>query len=257
MTIKLTLFAVGVTLLSGSLIYLLLQKLSARIQFKRKSVFRNVKRTFSKRQPLHDWFPAIGAFAGILSALLLMWGGDISWHIVNFVMWVGIVLGLLAKAITKKENRYGILRDASTFFKAVEVRLKAGYNIPHTLRMAAALAPSMQPAVNKALQRWSFDPHQALETLRQELKMPEAETLCYVLKRAYEAGGESVAHVLGQGARNIDSKLMGMEEKSFAVGKMRMLFWRVLPTLTIFGIFALNFAYYAQTTLFQAIQNIK
>ncbi len=251
------LFTAGIVLLSGPLIYLLLNKLNARIQ--RKGIFKNMRKTFSKskRQPLHDWFPAIGGLIGFVSALLLMWGDVINWFTVNLVMWVGIALGLLAKAITKKENRYGILRDTSTFFKAVEVRLRAGYNIPHTLRMAAALAPSMQPAVNKALQRWSFDPHQALDILRQELKIPEAETLCYVLKRAYEAGGESVAHVLGQGARNIDSKLAGMEEKSFAMGKMRMLFWRVLPTLAIFGIFALNFAYYAQNILFDAVEKLQ
>jgi len=256
--LSLIILAIGTVLLATCLVFLLLQRISnikLKVTVHLKEKLRNDLR---RKRTVYDWLPVYGALAGIISALLLMWGSpSINLMAVQVIAWMGILIGYMTQKILKKENRRNALHEASVFFKALGIRLSVGYNIPYSLRVAAALTPSLRPPVQRCLQRWSFDPRQALEGLRKEINIPEAETLCYVLLRAYESGGESVAHVLSQGARNIDYKLAGMEEKSFAVGKMRLLLWRVLPFMSIFGLFAGNFAYYAQNVLFEAIGNIK
>ncbi|MTI82362.1 MAG: hypothetical protein FH756_00370 [Firmicutes bacterium] len=254
--ISLIILITGIVILTTVIIYSLLQHVSKT----RPAILNRIKKIRRKpkrRQGFYDWLPVIGALTGIASSIMLMWGSTTNMVAMQVTMFVGIAIGYMAKTLLRKENRYRSLREASTFFKAVGVRLKAGYNVPYTLRMAVTLTPSLRPPVQRCLQRWSFDPRTALEDLREEINIPEAETLSYVLLRAYESGGENVAHVLNQGARNIDYKLASMEEKSFAVGKMRILLWRVLPAMSIFGLFAGNFAYYAQNVLFDAISNIK
>ncbi|MBO8128257.1 MAG: hypothetical protein H0Z39_03535 [Peptococcaceae bacterium] len=246
---------------SGVAAHFLIAKGSAVIQ-NWKGFVRQLAR---KRQPLRDWFPFLGAVGGIAAAFLLSVGQPVSTGmrqpidggtLLTLVV-VGAVLGFGAKKTFTRETRFKKLREASVFYKAVEVRLRAGYTVPHTLQMAASLSPTLRPAVEKCLRQWGFSPRKALEQLRTDLDIPEAETLAYVLIRAYEAGGDKIAHVLGQGARNLDAKMIAAEEKSFAKGRMGYLLYRLLPALGVFGIFAGSLAYHAQKTISSYINFFK
>lgn len=247
------LFIIGIALAASTAAYMLLCKVQG-CRYSFKPALERVRRSRRQYKP-KDWYPVMGAFGGMLASLLVM-GGSINWTVFQFMTLSGIAMGYTAKTFISKETHYSTLRDASSFFKAVAARLKVGYKVPYSMQMAVIHTPSLEPAVNKCLQQWSFGPKQAIETLRKELNVPEVETLCHVLLRAHEAGGEKVAHVLEQGARNIDNKLISMEEKSFAVGKMRYLLFRMLPGASIFGIIAGSLGYHFQTMINQSITNI-
>ena len=253
------LFVAGVAVIFTILAYMLIIKL-IKIKGKIKPVLANFKKVRDKKNTFHDWLPTIGALAGLGSAMMLVVGTPDSGGVratMASTMFMGMIVGYTAKFFLRKEGAYSQLQQTSSFFKALSVRLEKGYNIPYSLKVAVIHAPMFQPAVYRCIQRWSYNPSEALDKLAREMNVPEAKTLFYVLKRAYEAGGESVANVLKIGAKNIDSKLAQMEEKSFAAGKMRYLLYRMLPALTIFGIIAGSMGYTFQARLGESINFIK
>lgn len=197
-------------------------------------------------------FPVAGALAGAVAGLLL----GTNPRVVVVTMWIGLAAGYFARRVTRTTDRFVRLREAARLFKGIGNRLQNGYSPRYALQVSAAATPALRHAVARCLQHWPFDEEQAIEELRRRMGVPEADTLCQVMKRAHQAGGEKVADVLIQGARNLEHKLEALEEKAFITGQMRYLFYRLLPALSIAVLVAGSFAYHVHVTLRQAVEKL-
>lgn len=254
--LPLLLTILGAALVCGCIAYAVIVAASQLNQKLKAHRLRGCTAIRMRQAPLsQQMYPVGGALFGLAAGLMLSWPP--SPKAILFLMWIGMAVGYAVRRVARTTRDDLKMRDAAVLFKALSVRLAAGYNLNHALRLAAALTPHLRRAVNRCLHQWHWGPEKALAGLAEDIGISEVGTLCQVLIRAEKGGVENVPEVLYQGARNLDAKLAALQERSLAKGQMRYLLYRFVPAVAIAFLIFGSLAYHLNVVLKDSLQAVK
>lgn len=199
---------------------------------------RKVKVKTKAARPERDKRETAAVLAGTAGALLLGWGSK---PLVLAVMAaLGGALGLAAvRAMRKLREGYeraSAVREITVLFEAVELYLRAGYNLPQALRAASLLTPRLRPAVARCVACWPQGARYAFDALRRELGMLEAEVLISLLSQVEKVGLKDLEGVIQREAHNLERLRQLAEEVNIAKRPLYFTLYRALPLAAAVGI---------------------
>lgn len=173
----------------------------------------------------------------------------------KYLFW-GLLLGLLLVKFVGdmkiKALRTKKLKEVSTLFEAVELYTKAGYTVYQALRSARLLTHIIRPNLDKCLEYWSSSPQKALETLQQELNLPESEILILLLTHMEVVGAKEMQGIIKREANNINRVEKMKNQISISNRPLILMVYRLLPLVSILGIAVGSLLYRTYTVLSQA-----
>ncbi len=176
--------------------------------------------------------------AGMAGMLLLGWGSK-PWVAASLATLGGAAgLGLTRMMAKLKEgsDRAAAIRELTMLFEAVELYMRAGYALPQALRAAALLTPRLRRAVGECLACWPSGPRRALEVLRQNLNIPEAEILVSLLGQVDRVGLKNLEGVMQREAYNLERLRQLATEINIAKRPLYFTLYRALPLAAAVGI---------------------
>lgn len=199
---------------------------------------RKVRVKTRTARPERDKRETAAVLTGMAGMLLLAWGSRPL--VLMIASTVGGALGLAAVRMLKKlregHERASAVRELTVLFEAVELYLRAGYNLPQALRAASLLTPRLRPAVTRCLTCWPQGASYALEVLRRELGMLEAEILVSLLSQVEKVGLKDLEGVIQREAHNLERLRQLAEEVNIAKRPLYFTMYRALPLAAAVGI---------------------
>lgn len=176
--------------------------------------------------------------AGMVGMVLLGWGTRS--QVLVILAFTGMVVGFAASRMLFKlkegSERASVIRELTVFFEAVELYLRAGYNLPQAMRAAALLTPRMRRAVSSCLACWPAGSRRALEVLRQSLGVPEAEILVSLLGQVDRVGLKNLEGVMHREAYNLERLRQLAMEVNIAKRPLYFTLYRALPLAAAVGL---------------------
>lgn len=165
---------------------------------------------------------------------------------------VGLIILSVLNNLKKEVDRGAKLREISTLFEAIELYVKANYSLVQALRSASILTPGIKPYIDKCLDVWPTNPRLALEGLRKDLDVPEAEILISLLIHMEKLGTKDMEGILGREAYNIERLRKMKTEIKIANRPLLLMFYRILPLFSVLGIIIGSLLYRALSVMTDA-----
>lgn len=176
--------------------------------------------------------------AGMAGMLFLGWGARLP--VLAVLVTLGGAGGLVLIRMTFKlkegSNRAAAIRELTVLFEAVELYMRAGYALPQAMRAAALLTPRLRRAVGECLACWPSGPRRALEVLRKNLNIPEAEILVSLLGQVDRVGLKNLEGVMQREAYNLERLRQLAAEVNIAKRPLYFTLYRALPLAAAVGI---------------------
>jgi hypothetical protein len=179
-----------------------------------------------------------GALIGAFIMALLAWN-------TRWVTTATVVGGLAGYAVVrlflKMRSEAGVQakrREITLFFEAVEMYLRARLSMPYALSSAKLVAPSLAKAVNTCLGLWPSGSTRALEALRNEINLPEADIVVSLLIQIDRVGVDSLQGVIQREAQNLERLREAAARTRIITSPVYFVVYRLLPLLSVFGMFA-------------------
>ncbi|RJX20177.1 MAG: hypothetical protein C4575_07105 [Desulforudis sp.] len=188
-----------------------------------------------KIRPASDSRYAPWVAGGVVAATLLT-QGQYGFNTIVFGAVAGGIVGhvfILASAHGRKMRR---LRETAVLYLLVELGLRAGYTLPASLRGAMPMTPALAPHVARCLEIWDRSPIQALETLRQAINLPEADTLVSLLMQVQEMGSGRLGGAMEEGSKQLQSLRRALVRSQAASRPLAFAVFRMLPVLGVVGL---------------------
>ena len=203
-----------------------------------RSLFRDRLKPKRRGEPL---FTKTSVTAAVLMAVLLAGIGRNLEEIFLFAA-TGALLGLtgtrLYRRLKKRLIRTERLREISVLFRSFQYYKDTNLSTPQALRLAALHAPGIARTANRCADYWSINPQLALEQLRRDLEIEEAEVLVSLLALIEESGTRHMDGVLKKEADNIERLRQLKIKQQQKARPIYLLLSRVLPMAVTFGIMA-------------------
>lgn len=176
--------------------------------------------------------------AGMAAMFFLGWGSG--FRVIVGLSVVGAVIGLvicrMLFRLKEGAERASVIKELTVFFEAVELYLRAGYNLPQAMRAAALLTPRMRRAVSDCLACWPAGSRRALEVLRHGLNVPEAEILVSLLGQVDRVGLKNLEGVMQREAYNLERLRQLAMEVNIAKRPLYFTLYRALPLAAAVGL---------------------
>jgi len=228
--------AAGLGLAAGAWVLITVKLLSSS---DRKVAVRQRKEVKPKRpRDPKSTRETIAILVGMAGMFLLGWGARP--QVLAVLCSVGAVLGLIISRMLSRlgegSERASVIRELTVFFEAVELYLRAGYNLPQAMRAAALLTPRMRRAVSNCLACWPAGSRRALEVLRQSLNVPEAEILVSLLGQVDRVGLKNLEGVMQREAYNLERLRQLAVEVNIAKRPLYFTLYRALPLAAAVGL---------------------
>jgi Flp pilus assembly protein TadB len=176
--------------------------------------------------------------AGMAGMLFLGWGARPP--VLALLVTLGGAVGLIITRMTFKlkegSDRAAAIRELTVLFEAVELYMRAGYALPQAMRAAALLTPRLRRAVGECLACWPAGPRRALEVLRKNLNIPEAEILVSLLGQVDRVGLKNLEGVMQREAYNLERLRQLAAEVNIAKRPLYFTLYRALPLAAAVGL---------------------
>lgn len=180
------------------------------------------------------WVGLLGAVLG----LLLAWGTQYTGFMAFLGGGTGVGIVVLARRFVVRSRLDARRRDVTALFDAVELYMRAGMPTHHALSAAKILAPSLQPAVNRALSYWPSGAAKALDVLRQEIGLPEGEILVSLLAQINQAGIENLEGIVRRESKRLEQMRNMAERARIGLKPLYLVLFRALPLVAAMGMVA-------------------
>lgn len=129
-------------------------------------------------------------------------------------------------------------REISLLFETVEFYLRAGMSLYYALSSARLVAPRLSKAVGACLVLWPSGSAKALERLKEEINLPEAEILASLLTQIDRVGFYNLQGVIQKESQNLERLREAHLKAKITSRPIFFVVYRLLPLLAVFGMFA-------------------
>ncbi len=189
-----------------------------------------------------------GAVGGVLLALLGL-GTSYLWGLmfVGLLGGIGVCKGLFT--FRRTAELYAKRRQVAVLFEAVEMYLRSNMSLVQALYAAKSLTPLLNNAVRSCIVRWPSNPENALENLRKDIGVPEADVLVSLLLRINITGLKNLEGVIQREAQNIDKLRNVAARMKISSRPMYFMLHRALPAIAILGMFLGSMFYHLAQSL--------
>lgn len=235
-TVESIAFAAATGLMAWGVASLVLERFN-NSSLRKKLRIRGVKVRFRGLEPSNRNM-LVGALIGALIMVLLAWktrwmptaaaAGGLAGYVV-----VRIALRMRSEVAVQAKRR-----EITLFFEAVEMYLRARLSMPYALSSAKLVAPSLAKAVNTCLGLWPSGSVRALEALRNEINLPEADIVVSLLIQIDRVGVDSLQGVIQREAQNLERLREAAARARIITRPIYFVVYRLLPLLAVFGMFA-------------------
>jgi len=239
-----TLFAAGgIGLASAALFLLLYNNLRFNLHFRVKA-----------RKPARNKNPNAGretlaVLVGMVALAAVGWGS----RYVTVMAALGAILGLVIVRVLMRLksglNKEVVVKEIVAFFEAVELYIRAGYALPQAMDAAKLLTPHLRRAVDACLGYWPSGSRQALEVMRQQINLPEADLLVSLLGQVDRAGIKNLEGVIQREAHNLERLRQLAVEVQIARRPFYFTLYRALPLMASVSIIVGPLLYRVVTVL--------
>ena len=166
---------------------------------------------------------------------------------------IGIVLGftiVVASQKTKMQiSRTKRVKELAILAETIELYVKSGYTLLQAIKTAKILTPYIQPQINKCINYWPSGAVRALDQLQIDLGVPEAQTVCEILKHIELSGLSNAAGILESESENIERLQKHKSQRKIASKPIYFMIYRILPFAAVSGIVAGSLVYKTMKTL--------
>lgn len=233
--------AVGMGVTSASIVWLAADQLKSKTplisRLPMKDKLMNLLPKKEGGMTKEDRNIAICGFVG--AALLALLGRGTSYMgILVFVgMGLGAGIGKGFYTFHRTAELYTKRRQVAVLFEAVEMYLRSNMSLKQALFAAKSLTPQLNKAVSSCIIRWPANPDHALEMLRKEIGVPEADVLVSLLVRINQTGSKNLEGVIQREAQNIDKLRQVAARMKISNRPMYFMLQRALPAIAVLGMF--------------------
>lgn len=190
--------------------------------------------------------------AGTVGSLLLAILG-IGTNYLFILAVVGLLIGAVAckglYSFRRTAELYSRKCQVAVLFEAVEMYLRANMSLVQALYAAKSLTPLLNDAVRSCIVRWPSNPENALENLRKDIGVPEADVLVSLLHRINITGMKNLEGVIQREAQNIDQLRNVATRMKISSRPMYFMLHRVLPVVSILGMFLGSMFYHLSKSM--------
>lgn len=196
-----------------------------------------------------DKYSLISAAIGGALLAILGKGTSYFWMLlfVGLLAGVGICKGLYS--FRRAAELYSKRRQVAVLFEAVEMYLRSNMSLVQALYAAKSLTPALNSAVRSCIVRWPSSPENALENLRREIGVPEADVLVSLLMRINITGLKNLEGVIQREAQNIDKLRNVAARMKISSRPVYYMLHRALPAIAILGMFLGSMFYHLAQSL--------
>ncbi len=167
--------------------------------------------------------------------------------IIGFAVGVVACKGLFA--FRHATELYSRRCQVAILFEAVEMYLRANMSLVQALYAAKSLTPLLNDAVKSCIVRWPSNPENALENLRKDIGVPEADVLVSLLHRINVTGLKNLEGVIQREAQNIDKLRNVAAKMKISSRPTYFMLHRGLPVISILGMFLGSMFYHLSQSM--------
>jgi len=175
--------------------------------------------------------------AGFVLTYLLGKGTQYSAYMALSGMSIGALASRLIFKFRKSAITYGKRRQVAVLFEATEMFIRSGMSVPQALNAAKSLTPLLSQAVKSCLVRWPSNPDLALDLMRKDIGVLEADVLVSLLQRIKNTGIKNLEGVMQRESQNIDRLRSVAIQMKISNRPIYYMVHRILPAIAILGMF--------------------
>lgn len=194
--------------------------------------------------------PVIGLFFG----LTIIWGTGASTVVGVVFMLIGLLVNWFLKNSFKKTDESRLRAELAVLYEVIDFYTAAGYTLPQSLQLGAAILPRLNPIIQSVLYSWPQGSARALQTFADEIPLSEAEVLTSILIYIEENGYKQGKVAIEEEARQLELVRKTMSEIAIINKPLFYSVYRVLPVAALGGV-VLGPLVYRITTLLTIINS--
>jgi len=179
--------------------------------------------------------------AGLIGAIVmgyLAWGTKWLVTAISFGVLVGILVVKGFNRVRGMAFEQSKKREVILLFEACDLFLQAKMSLMYALMSARMITPNISGAINKCLGMWSTGSTRALEVLRKEINMPEADILTGLLVQIDRVGVERLEGIIQREGQSLERLYEATARAKITTRPLYFVVYRILPLIAVFGMFA-------------------